>query len=151
MLRRKILFSILLFGLCLTSAWAQKKNTIAPANREQERRSFAMNVARAINAAETNYKKTHQTYATWDILLGAGDFSESGTKWSSESFPTVAHAMYGRGPEIVAGWKLRLTLSANGNAYDLLLEDANDPKCGYAIVSDERGQIRESKFLDCAS
>ncbi|MGB8325771.1 MAG: hypothetical protein WCE52_22620 [Candidatus Acidiferrum sp.] len=151
MLRYKSPSILLLFGLFLTTAEAQKKNTIAPANREQERRSFAMNVARAINGAEANYKKTHQTYATWDTLLGAGDFSESGTKWSSETFPTVAHAMYGRGPEIVAGWKLRLTISANGNAYDLLLEDANDPKCGYAIVSDERGQIRESKFLDCAS
>jgi hypothetical protein len=58
--------------------------------------------------------------------------------------------MYGRGPEIVPGWKLRLNLSKDGKAYDLLLEDVTDPKCGYAVVSDERGLIRQSKAIDCA-
>jgi hypothetical protein len=132
----------------LPGAAAQKQATNM-VSREQERRSFAINLARAINAAEANYKKTHDSYATWDTLLGTGDFSESGTKWASESFPTVAHALYGRGPEIVPGWKLRLIVSSAANSYDLLLEDVTDPKCGYAVVSDERGLIRQAKVIDC--
>jgi len=51
--------------------------------------------------------------------------------------------------EIVPGWKLRLNLSHEGKAYDLTLEDATDPKCNYAAISDERGIIRQSKVIDC--
>jgi len=61
------------------------------------------------------------------------------TKWASPDFPTVGQALYGRGPEIVPGWRLRLNVSNSGSAYDLLLEDVNDPKCGYAALTDERG------------
>jgi hypothetical protein len=137
------------FFLALSSAEAQKKNAIGPQDRENERRSLAINIVRAINTAEANYKRNHNTYAPWDTLIANGDFTDSGTKWASESIPTVSHAMYGPGPEIVPGWKLRLTLSKDGNAYALLLEDVNDPKCGYAIVSDERGVIRQSKAIGC--
>jgi len=118
-------------------------------DRERERRSLAVNIVRAINTAEANYKKSNGVYATWDMLLGHGDFSESGTKWAPESFPTVAHAMYGPGPEIVPGWKLRLNLSKDGVSYDLILEDVTDPKCGYAVVSDDRGVVRQGKSVDC--
>lgn len=118
-------------------------------DREKERRSLAINLVRAINTAEADFKLKHGVYASWDTLLGNGDFSEKGTKWAPESFPTVARAMYGRGPEIVPGWKLRLSISKDGGAYDLLLEDVTDPKCGYAVVSDDRGLIRQSKAIDC--
>jgi hypothetical protein len=59
--------------------------------------------------------------------------------------------MYGSGPEIVPGWKLRLTVSKDGSAYDLSLEDVTDPKCGYAVMSDERGIVRQGKSVDCPS
>ncbi len=132
----------------LISAHAQK----APpklTDQERQRRSLAINMTRAINAAEANYQKNRGVYANWDTLVGNGDFTDAGTKWAPESFPTVAHAMYGRGKEIVPGWKLRLNLSLDGKAYDLLLEDVTDPKCGYAVVSDERGRIRQSKAVEC--
>ena len=135
--------------LALPSAQAQKPSPVVP-DRERERRSLAVNLVRAINTAEANYKKGHGVYANWETLLGNGDFTDAGTKWAPETFPTVAHAMYGRGPEIVPGWKLRLSISKEGNAYDVLLEDVTDPKCGYAVVSDERGVIRQGKAIDCA-
>jgi len=128
-----------------------QKNAAGLPDRERERHSLAINIARAINAAETNYKKNHGTYATWDALISSGDFSENGTKWAPETLPTVAHAMYGPGPEIVPGWKLRLQLFKDGTAYDLLLEDVTDPKCGYAVFSDERGMVRQGKSVDCPS
>jgi hypothetical protein len=126
-----------------------QKNTPGIPDRERERHSLAVNLVRAINAAEASYKKSNGVYATWDILISNGDFSETGTKWAPESFPTVAHAMYGPGPEIVPGWKLRLHLLKDGTAYDLLLEDVTDPKCGFAVISDERGLIRQGKSVDC--
>jgi hypothetical protein len=118
-------------------------------DRDRERRSLAVNIVRAINTAEANYKQKNGGYATWDTLISNGDFMDTGTKWAPESLPTVRHAMYGSGPEIVPGWKLRLTVSKTGNAYDIVLEDVNDPKCRFAVSSDERGLIREGRAIDC--
>jgi len=148
--KKRVTAVVLLAGilLALSSAHAQKASP-GIQDRERERRSLAINITRAINTAEANYKKNHGVYATWDTLISNGDFTDTGTKWAPESFPTVAHAMYGSGKEIVPGWKLRLILSKDGSSYDLLLEDVTDPKCGYAVVSDERGLIRQSKSVDC--
>jgi hypothetical protein len=141
-----ILFSSLFLNLGTANA---QKPSYGIADRENQHRSMAINIVKAINGAEANYKKSHGVYASWSTLVSAGDFSSSGTKWSSEEFPTVAHAMYGPGPEIVPGWKLRLTLSKDSTAYDLLLEDVSDPKCGYAVISDERGRIRQGTVIEC--
>jgi hypothetical protein len=147
--RRLAAVLLLAFSLFLfVPAHAQKKS-VNMQDREHERHSLAVNIVRAINAAEANYKKTQGAYATWDTMLSNLDFTDSGTKWSSESYPTVAHAMYGSGPEIVPGWKLRLVISKDGHAYDLLLEDVSDSKCGFAIMSDDRGMIRQGKYIDC--
>ena len=151
MKRLQIVAGIALISLALawgTAAWPQKA---APAisSREQERRSFAINLARAIQKAELDFKTKHGTYANWDSLIGNGYFTSTGTKWASPDFPTVGQALYGSGPEIVPGWRLRLSVSNNGNAYDLLLEDVTDPKCGYAALTDERGRIRQAKSLEC--
>ena len=141
---------VLFLGVFLAGihATAQKTSYGVP-DRERERKSLAVNIVRAINAAEANYKKNHGVYASWSTLISGGDFSESGTKWSSEAFPTVAHAMYGPGPEIVPGWKLRLNLTKDATAYDVLLEDVSDPKCGFAVFSDERGRVRQGKVVEC--
>ena len=140
--------SLLSFLALAVFAYAQKPS-VGVADRERERRSLAVNITRAINSAEADYLRKHQIFANWDTLFGNGDFTETGTKWAPESLPTVAHAMYGRGKEIVPGWKLRLNISNDGKSYDLVLEDTTDPKCLYAIVSDDRGVIRQSKALDC--
>lgn len=142
-----LLIAGLLLGL--TSVAAQKKNPYGMADRERERRSLAVNIVRAINAAEANYKQKHGVYATWGTFFSGGDFTDAGTQWAPESQPTVRHAMFGAGPEIVPGWKLRLVLSKDAAAYDLVLEDVSDPKCGYAIFTDERGRIREGRSVDC--
>jgi hypothetical protein len=151
-MRGKMQRAALLMILILTwqaASWAQK-GAPAVTDRERERRSFAQNLVKAINAAEADYRKKHEVYANWDTLVGIGDFSSSGTKWAPAEFPTVAHALYGNGAEIVPGWRLRLHLSKGDKAYDLLLEDVTDPKCSYAVLSDERGLIRQGKSINCA-
>ena len=149
MLRTFTLLALFL-GVFLAGIQANaQKTSYGVPDRERERKSLAVNIVRAINAAEASYKKNHGVYASWSTLISGGDFSESGTKWSSEAFPTVAHAMYGPGPEIVPGWKLRLNLTKDATAYDVLLEDVSDPKCGFAVFSDERGRVRQGKVVEC--
>jgi hypothetical protein len=147
---RRVTGFVLIVGLysLLPSAWPQK-SAPSVSDRELQRRSFALNFLGALNSAEADYKKKHGTFANWDALLAEGYFGETGTKWGSADFPTVTQAMYSRGTEIVPGWKLRLNVSNSGKSYDALVEDATDPKCGYAGVSDERGVIRQSKFITC--
>lgn len=141
-------FLVTLIGVAAIHA-APQKSAPPLSSHENQRRSFAINLLRAVNTAEVDYLKKHGSYANWEALLAEGYFSQSGTKFASEEFPTVAHAFYSRGPEIVPGWKLRLNVSNNGKSYDALLEDVTDPKCGYAGVTDDRGVIRQSKALDC--
>ena len=143
--RACLLFLVLFAG---QSASGAQTKTLPPPG-ERERRSFAQNLARAINAAEADYFKKHGVYASWDTLTALGDFSSNGTKWASEEYPTVAHALYGSGPEIVPGWRLRLQLSKGDKSYDALIEDVNDPKCSFAVMTDERGLIRQGKSIDC--
>lgn len=142
------LLGILIFLAGPPLSWGQK-GTISTAQPERERHSFAQNFARALNAAEADYFKQHQVYANWDTLLGLGYFSQSGTRWISQDFPTVAHALYGSGSEVVPGWRLRLHLSNHDKSYDISVEDVNDLKCGYAVTTDERGMVRQGKSVDC--
>ena len=150
-MRRPVIVAYLFchFFFVLALAAAPQKALTPPFSRENERRSFATNLLRAINNAEADYHKKHGTFANWDALYAEGYFDQSGTKYVSRDFPTVAHALYGRGPEIVPGWKLRLNVSNNGKSYDALLEDVTDTKCGYAGLTDDRGLIRQSKSVDC--
>jgi hypothetical protein len=145
----KVAVALIAVSLLGVSSAQTQKGGPGLQDRQNEQHSLALNIVRAINAAEANYKKTHGSYATWSVLFSNGDFTDTGTKWSSESTPTVAHAMYSGAPEIVPGWKLRLNLSKDGNAYDVLLEDATDSRCGYVIVSDERGMIKQGKSVAC--
>jgi hypothetical protein len=144
------LLAVILISALARPVLPQKAPPLAPATRENQRRSFVVNVLRAINASEHDYKTKHGTFANWEALFNNGYFSSSGTKFISEEYPTVAHALYGLGPEIVPGWRLRLNISNNGQSYDALLEDVTDPKCGFAGLTDERGLVRQSKSEACS-
>jgi hypothetical protein len=150
MIKMRVAVIVLCVGLlCCSNVSAQRKASATLQDRQREQHSLAVNIVRAINTAEANAKQKNGAYVPWETLYNKGEFTDAGTKWAPESVPTVKHAMYGPGPEIVPGWKLRLTISKDGNAYSLLLEDANDPKCRYAVVSDQTGIIRESRSIDC--
>jgi hypothetical protein len=150
MFKMRVLGIVLCSGLLFCgSASPQKKPSPTAQDRQREQHSLAFNVVAAINAAEANSKKKTGAYTTWETLYNTGEFTSNGTKWAPESMPTVRNAMFSSGPEIVPGWKLRLTISKDGKAYSLLLEDVNDPKCHYAIVSDDSGIIRQSRSIEC--
>ena len=60
--------------------------------------------------------------------------------------PTI---QFNNPPEILPGWNPRLNVHSDGQGYDLLLTDITDEKCGYAVLTDEDGVIRQSKPIDC--
>jgi hypothetical protein len=113
--------------------------------------SLAVNLSRAINTAEVTYKfKRSGSYAAWDALLTSDEFHSSKViTMLAKIDPQLVNTQFSNGSEILPGWSLRLNLTADGQAYDLVLEDLTDKACGYAAITDERGVIRQSKAIDC--
>ena len=116
---------------------------------DHAKHSLAVNLLRAINTAEMDYKNKHGVYASKDTLLASEEFTGRGIAWAAKNDPKLANARVSIGPEVLPGWSLRLNLVADGNGYDVLLEDIRDKSCGYAAVTDERGVIRQSKTIGC--
>jgi hypothetical protein len=110
---------------------------------------LAVNLLRAINTAEMDYKNKHGVYASKDTLLVSEEFTGRGMAWAAKNDPQLASAHVSIGPEVLPGWSLRLNLAADGKGYLVLLEDTADKSCGYAAVTDERGVIRQSKTVGC--
>jgi hypothetical protein len=139
---------VLLVLLIATAATLRSQNAPpSPSEAEHAKRSLAVNFLRVINTAEVEYKVNHRVYAARDVLLASNEFKGRGWTWATKNDPQFVSRS--SGPEIPPGWSLRLNVTADGKAYDVLLEDTTDQSCGYAVVSDERGVIRQSKAIDC--
>lgn len=133
------------------------------------RRQLAISLLRTINTAEVTYHSENGSYATWQTLLSSYRqyFDEflarnrvvnfvalPGFVNSRETSDTVRvqpifALHFNDPPEILHGWNLRLNVHSDGQGYDLLLTDMRDEKCGYAVLTDENGVIRQSKAIDC--
>ncbi len=144
-----LIVALLAFKLgAATPQYGQKDATLS-ADAVHARHSLAVSFLRAINTAEVDYKFKRGTYASKEALLASEEFTVRGMAWAARNDPQLANAHLSSGPEILPGWSLRLNLTAEGNGYDVLLEDLTDKTCGYAAGSDERGVIRQSKVIDC--
>jgi hypothetical protein len=148
MMRTKLVFTSLVFvALLITTARTTRSQNAPPSASEAEhaKRSLAISFLRVINTAELEYKMKHGPYASKDVLLASEEF-----KRRENRIEQLAKAALSNGPEVLPGWSLRLNVTADGTAYDLLLEDTTDKTCAYAAVTDERGIIRESRPIGCA-
>jgi hypothetical protein len=149
---RTIWLALFLTGVMLAAAipqWAQ--NAAAPSPADQHtRHSVAVNMLRAINTAEWEYKSRHGSFAGWDVLVGSGEFTGRGMHFAALNEPQLSNVQFAKLPEILPGWALRLNVTSGGKGYDVLLEDQTDKSCGYAAGTDERAVIRQSKVIDCA-
>lgn len=105
---------------------------------------LAIDLLRIINTAEVEYKVKHGAYASRNAPLGSDQFKGK----CSAKIESMGKASISSGPEVLPGWTLRLNVTADGQGYDLLLEDTMD-KCDFAAVTNERGIIRESKAIGC--
>jgi hypothetical protein len=148
---RKIWFALFLSGLMLAVAiphWAQSPATPSPVD-EHARRNAAVGTLRAINTMEMVYKSRHGSFAGWDVLLASGEFTGRQMHLAVQDEPQLANVSPSKAPQILPGWALRLNVTADGQGYDVLLEDQTDKACHYAGGSDERAVIRQSKTIDC--
>ena len=127
------------------------------------RHQLAISLLRTINTAEVTYHSKNGSYGTWQTLLSSypkqfdeflarhtGDFVNTAERHLLP-LNTARHILppiqFNEQPEILPGWNLRLNVHSDGQGYDLLLTDMTDEKCGYAVLTDENGVIRQSKAI----
>lgn len=115
------------------------------------RHLIAIAILRNINTSELTYRYNHGgQYAAWATLRASADFPDKKIiEQLTKLDPQLAIEGFSSGAEILPGWSIRLNLTADAQAYDLVLEDLTDKTCGYAAITDERGVIRQSKAIDC--
>ena len=142
------LVSMVLAAMLMTVAGDLRSQNTPPAPSDVDRAKhiLAINLLRAINTAEVEYRAKHGFYAARDVLLTSDEFRE---KWMAK-IESMAKAPVSFGPEILPGWSLRLNVTADGQSFDVLLADTTDTSCGYAVVSNETGVIRQSKAIGCS-
>jgi hypothetical protein len=144
---RVILSSVLLVLALGTSAsqFAQDSSTgVEKANQQGRNHALALGFLRTINTAEVVDFSKYGSFASWQTLLAHQP--EDLNSWLSTYYPQEPNLHFGNLPEILPGLYLRLSVHTDGHGYDVLVEDASD-KNGYAGLSDERGRIREGKWL----
>lgn len=146
-----VLFLIVLVALLITTDKTLRSQNAPPSSSDADRakRLLAISLLREINTTEVTYRTNHGVYASRDVLLASEEFKGRGWTLAAKNNPQWANVPRSTGPVIMPGWSLRLNVTADGQSYDLLLEDTTD-NCGYAAVTDERGIIRQSKAIDCA-
>jgi hypothetical protein len=138
-----------LLTLGLATSLRSQNEPAKSLDADRAKHTLAINLLRAINTAEADYRIKHGTYAAWKTLAASGEFLDKGLQQMALDEPQFADVKLSNGPDILPGWRLRLGLLDDGKGYDVLLEDTTDNTCGYSAGSDERGVIRQSKAIDC--
>jgi hypothetical protein len=106
------------------------------AKSDSTRHRVAISLLRSLNTAEVTYRAKNGSFVIWKTLVS------SEPRYFEKSLAAAP-------PEILPGWNLRLNVHADGQGYDVLLQDMTDNKCFYAALTDETGVIRQSKAIDC--
>jgi hypothetical protein len=144
--------------LAAMTLFSAQSATKSPEPTRREQRVLAVGLLRSINTAEMNYRQVHGNFAPWPVLLqnetqyfrkAFFNTVNSGPLPSQMRDDHLAEMHLTAGPEILPGWNLRLNVHADGQGYDVLLEDLSDKHCGYAALTDEIAIIRQSKTIDC--
>lgn len=101
-------------------------------------RMMGIEVVRNIETAEVEHKAWHGAFADWGELYSAPDEQK---RWQS--------LQVSAGPEVIPGWKLKLVASADGEHFEVSLQNIAD-KCGFSFFSDEHGVIYQGGAIDCS-
>jgi len=146
MKKHRIIWSMLLLVTALVSQASQFAQNPSGSAQEPdvEKRATMLGLVRTINTVEVTDFSQYGSYESWRTLRERHLRDLDG--WLSRFYPRKANVHFGDMPEILPGWGLRLNVNADGQGYVLVLEDTTD-KTGYAALSDERGVIRECKYL----
>jgi hypothetical protein len=145
MKKHQIVLSTLLLVLAVgvqTSQFAQDTSKGAQES-DTEKRASMLGLVRTINTLEVTDFHQYGSYESWQTLVT--HHSNHLNAWLAQ-FYWQKNAHFAEAPEILPGWNLRLSVQPDGQGFVLVLEDAND-KTGFAALSDERGIIRECKYI----
>ena len=144
--KHRIVWSTLLLVFALwsqPSQFAQDTSTRAQ-EPDRERRASMVGLVRTISTIEVTDFTQYGSYESWQTLRER--HLRDLNAWLARFYSREANVHFGDMPEILPGWNLRLNVNADGQGFVLLLEDSAD-KTGYAVLNDERGVIRECKYL----
>jgi hypothetical protein len=143
-MRHRILFISLILLVALTAvAFQQSRMTAQTSQQSNEEQAKMLGLIRTIGTLEfSDYSETG-SYESWPALMKR--HSKELNDWLAAN--GFAQTSFASSPEIVPGWKLRLTPNSEGHGgYLLLMEDIHD-KDGFAYISDG-SVIRQGKYIN---
>jgi hypothetical protein len=129
-----------------------RANGQAPALQQPDihEKRFAVDLVRVINTAEMSFRDQHNnSFAPWDALTASPGFQKA-RDTSLRNDPMLGNINTSNPSEVVAGWRLRLAVAPDSKSYVVVLANTSDKNCGYAVVSDEEGLIREARAIGCS-
>jgi hypothetical protein len=142
--KHRVILSTVLLVLAvgiLTPQFAQEPSADAEKTDQQKlHHALGMGLIRTINTAEVVDLTQYGSYASWQNLLAHQQ--ENFNHWRARYFP---QEVFGEMPEILPGYSLRLNVHADGQGYDLRLQDKTGRT--WAAFSDESGVIWEGEPL----
>lgn len=136
---------VLFLGLG-TPQFAQDPSTNAEkSDQESRHHALLLGLVRTINTAEVGELSTYGSYSSWQTLLAHQP--EYLNQWLTRYYPEDVGLRFGDMAEILPGFSLRFNVRADGQGYDMRLQDTTGKKWGYAAFSDESGVIWQAEAL----
>jgi hypothetical protein len=136
---------VLFLGLA-TPQFAQDPSTNAEKTDQKGRqRALLLGLVRTINTAEVGEFSKYGSYSSWQTLLAHQ--AEYLNQWLTRYYPEDVGLRFGDMTEILPGFSLRFNVRADGQGYDMRLQDTTGKKWGYAAFSDESGVIWQGEPL----
>ena len=149
-MQRQIFLIAALFLFAVGATGFHQSQTDAGQQRYTDQQARMLGLMRTINTLEVVGDFGHYgSYTPWPVLMKRHSDELNGwlaRNWPEETSRQEAPLRFADQPEVLPGMRLRLNLNADGRGYSVLIEDIQD-KHGFAFVSDERGIIRESKYI----
>ena len=109
------------------------------AGTDPQRRTLAVGLVQAIGTVEGSEKAKTGSYVDWPTLRAHhADYLDKFIAAFRQQLP------WGDPPEILPGLSLRMNVHADGQGYDIWLEDLTDKNCGFAVFNDEIRGIRQT-------
>lgn len=110
-------------------------------------RSNALGVVRLVTMAEADYFHRNSHYATFAELVKSGQLGKTATD-APENLRAFFALNLKSESEPVPGFVLGLDVPAEGNTYNLSLEQKTE-KCGFRLLADDKGAVLEGKSAHC--
>jgi len=154
MTNRRLLFAgavILFTCAACTPQFAQERSKDCEASKaEMNLHTLMARVVRTIDTAEVLYNSKHASLRSWQALLADQEGEEHFNAWLARFhapfYRQAATVGFAGLPEVLPGRRHPLLVEKEGQSYLLFVEDFTD-KSGFAYPGDERGIVRDCRFL----